>query len=276
VVRRGLGKGLGALIPELEVRAQERVQEAAIVAITPNPYQPRRHFDAERLEELVASIRKHGVLQPLIVRRVGEGYQLVAGERRLRAAEAAGLQTVPVVVREIAEERLLEIALVENLQREDLDPLEEARALQALVERGHSQEEVAALVGKSRPAVANAVRLLQLPEAVQALVASRALSAGHARALVGLPAAEAEALARRAVAEDLRVRDVERLAQQRRPVVRRERVRYPQWEERLQERYGARARITGSAERGRIVLEYRGEGQLERLLEALLDLGEEV
>jgi ParB family chromosome partitioning protein len=262
------------LIPETEGGAHERIQEASVVAVRPNPYQPRRSFDEAKLAELAESIRQHGLLQPLIVRATGEGYELVAGERRLRAAVMAGMQTVPVVVRDVDEGQMLEMALVENLQREDLDPIEEARGYQALLARGRSQEEVASLVGKSRPAVANAVRLLQLPPEVQAMVARGELTPGHARALLSLPPEQVESVARQVVQEELRVRDVERLATATaRP--RRAGLRYPQWEEQLTQRFRARVRIVGSERRGRIVLEFRGEEELQRLLAELLAAAEE-
>jgi ParB family chromosome partitioning protein len=272
VAKRGLGRGLGALIPEVTVSPQDRVQEVSVLALTPNPYQPRRSFDEERLAELADSIRRHGVLQPLIVRReVGGGYQVVAGERRLRAAKMAGLERVPVVVRELDDDRMLEIALVENLQRADLDPIEEAEALAQLLARGLSQEEVAAVVGRSRPAVANAVRLLQLPPSVQALIRSGQLSAGHGRALVGLPAPVAEALARRAVDEGLTVREMERLAARREaPPKATSPSGFRHWEERLLQRFQTRVRITGTPERGQITLAFRGEEELRRLLAVLL------
>ena len=195
--RRALGKGLGALIPESD-RGEPAPREIDIDRIETNPVQPRLRIDETRLEELVASIRENGVLQPILVRPHGERFQLVAGERRLTAAQRAGLLRVPAVIREVPDEKLLELALVENIQREDLDPIEEATAYQNLIETLRlTQEELASRVGKERSTIANALRLLRLPPPVKLLVSEGKLAPGHARALLaaGLPAA---AMARRA------------------------------------------------------------------------------
>ena len=213
--RSGLGKGLGALIPsDLTASADidASLRELLISQIEPNQLQPRDYFDEEALVSLTDSIRELGVLQPVLVRPTGpDQYELIAGERRWRAAKRAGLQTVPAVVRRIDETAMLEQALVENLHREDLHPMEEAAAYQQLIEDFQlSHEDVARRVGKSRSAVSNMLRLFQLPPAIQKMVAERQLSAGHARALLGTPdRAFQEALARRAVAEQLSVRQVE-------------------------------------------------------------------
>lgn len=211
--RSGLGRGLGALIPTEVVndRASD-LAEIPVGAIEPNPAQPRSHFDEDMLASLAASIREVGVLQPILVRPLEGGrYQLVAGERRWRAAKRVGLQTVPALIRTVPDESSLEHALVENLHRQDLNPLEEAAAYQQLIEGfGLTHDEVAARVGRSRAAVSNTLRLFQLPPAIQRMVMDGALSAGHARALLGTPdRAFQEALARRAVAEQLSVRSVE-------------------------------------------------------------------
>jgi ParB family transcriptional regulator, chromosome partitioning protein len=214
VVRRsGLGRGLGALIPTEVVndRASD-LAEIPVGAIEPNPAQPRSHFDEEMLASLAASIREVGVLQPVLVRPLEGGrYQLVAGERRWRAARRVGLQTIPALIRTVPDESSLEHALVENLHRQDLNPLEEAAAYQQLVEGfGLTHDQVAERVGRSRAAVSNTLRLFQLPPAIQRLVMDGALSAGHARALLGTPdRAFQESLARRAVHEQLSVRSVE-------------------------------------------------------------------
>jgi ParB family chromosome partitioning protein len=211
--RSGLGRGLGALIPtEVVSDRTSDLAEIPVNAIEPNPAQPRAHFDEELLAALAASIREVGVLQPILVRPLEGGrYQLVAGERRWRAAKRVGLQTVPALIRTVADESSLEHALVENLHRQDLNPLEEAAAYQQLVEGfGLTHDEVAARVGRSRAAVSNTLRLFQLPPAIQRMVMDGALSAGHARALLGTPdRAFQEALARRAVNEQLSVRAVE-------------------------------------------------------------------
>jgi ParB family transcriptional regulator, chromosome partitioning protein len=214
VVRRsGLGKGLGALIPtDLAGGSDSELREVPVGAIEPNPNQPRAYFDEETLAGLTASVAELGVLQPLLVRQLDEErYQLIAGERRWRAAKRAGLPSVPVVVREADEVASLEQALVENLHRSDLNALEEAAAYQQLMEDfGLTQEQVAQRVGKSRSAVANTLRLFQLPPSIQRLVGEGQLSAGHAKALLGTPdRAYQESLARKAVAEGLSVREVE-------------------------------------------------------------------
>ena len=210
--RSGLGKGLQALIPtEVAVEHGSMLQELPIGRLRPNPRQPRGHFDEEALASLAASIKELGVLQPVLVRPVGEDFELVAGERRWRAAKRAGLQTIPALVRETTDDASLEQALVENLHREDLNPLEEAAAYQQLLEDfGLTHEELAARMGKSRASISNTLRLFQLPAGIQRLVVDGQLSAGHARALLGTPdRAFQESLASRAVAEGWSVRAVE-------------------------------------------------------------------
>jgi ParB family transcriptional regulator, chromosome partitioning protein len=210
--RSGLGKGLGALIPTEVVRDQaSTLREVPISSIRPNPLQPRTHFDEEAMGSLSASIREVGVLQPILVREVDDGYELVAGERRWRAAKRAGLQTMPVLVQRTTDAHSLEQALVENLHREDLGPLEEASAYQQLVDEfAYTHEQVAVRVGKSRTVVTNTLRLLQLPAGVQRALSDGTITAGHARALLGSPDRTfQEALAKRAVAEGLTVRALE-------------------------------------------------------------------
>lgn len=213
--RSGLGKGLGALIPTEVTRDRgSTLREVPTASIKPNPLQPRTRFDEEAMSSLAASIREVGVLQPILVRETGDDeYELIAGERRWRAARRAGLQTMPVLVQATSDVHSLEQALVENLHREDLNPLEEAAAYQQLVDAfDYTHEQVAARVGKSRTAVTNTLRLLQLPAGVQRALADGALSAGHARALLGTPdRAYQEELAKRAVAEGLTVRALEDL-----------------------------------------------------------------
>jgi ParB family chromosome partitioning protein len=213
--RSGLGKGLGALIPTEVARDRSAtLREVPLASIRPNPLQPRTHFDEEAMASLASSIKEVGVLQPVLVRESGEGeYELIAGERRWRAARRAGLQTMPVLVQASSDVHSLEQALVENLHREDLNPLEEAAAYQQLVDTfDYTHEQVAARVGKSRTAVTNTLRLLQLPAGVQRALADGTMSAGHARALLGTPdRAFQEELARRTVAEGLTVRAVEEL-----------------------------------------------------------------
>lgn len=276
VRRRGLGRGLGALIPgPAQPPAQpepEAQTSAPIASITPNPYQPREVFEDSGIDELTASIRDNGVLQPLVVRRAGDGgYQLIAGERRLRAAQRAGLERVPIVVRDVNDGEALELALVENLQRENLNPLEEARAYQRLGDEfGLAQEDIAQRVGKSRSTVTNSLRLLQLSPDVLAQVASGALSAGHARSLLGLPSTQAQAaLARDVVARRLSVRDTEKLVRERAqpaPVDVEQRAVESELSRALATRVHLRHNKDGS---GRIVIEYYSLAELDGLIERL-------
>lgn len=211
----GLGKGLGALMLENSVDELNNVNTLPLNEIVPNKEQPRKTFDEGALQELADSITQHGVLQPLLVRPLAAGgYQLVAGERRWRASRIAGLKEVPVVIRELSDVETMEIAIIENLQREDLNPIEEAEGLQALIDRcGYTQEEVAVSVGKSRPAIANSLRLLKLPPEVRDMTRGGEISAGHARALLAF---DNEAMiyeaAQSIIRNNLTVRDVERLA----------------------------------------------------------------
>lgn len=210
--RSGLGRGLGALIPpEVRQHAESELRDIPVADIRPNPNQPRSHFDDEMLASLTDSIRSVGVLQPILVRDTGGEFELIAGERRWRAAKRAGLQTIPALVRSVGEESTLEQALVENVQRQDLNAIEEAHAYQQLIEHFQlTQEQVAQRVGKSRSTVANFLRLLQLPPGIQRLVVEGQLSGAHARAVLGTPdRAYQEALAKRAVAEGMSVRAVE-------------------------------------------------------------------
>ncbi len=215
--RSGLGRGLGALIPTEVTTTGTAYREVPISAIRPNPHQPRRRFDEEAMASLAASIKELGVLQPVLVRELGDGqFELIAGERRWRAAKRAGRQTIPVLVQQANDLQSLEQALVENLHRQDLNPIEEATAYQQLIDEfSYTHEQVAARVGKSRAAVTNTLRLLQLPAGVQRALAEGSLSAGHARALLGTPDRSLqEQLAQRVVAEGLTVRAVEELVRQ--------------------------------------------------------------
>lgn len=292
--RSGLGKGLGALIPAEVANRQPdsgttALLEVPVSQVSTNRNQPRKSFDEDALASLTASVRELGVLQPLLVRPISEGrYELVAGERRLRAAKRAGLPTVPVVVRAVDDTSSLEHALVENLHREDLNPLEEAAAYQQLIEDfGLTHDQVATRVGKSRAAISNTLRLFQLPPAIQRAVVDRQLSAGHARALLGTPdRAYQEQLAKRAIAEGLSVRDVEeavRLRNERSgsgdgdseptggvsaggaPA---RRLRPPgllELEELLSSRLDTRVQVSMGTTRGKVVIEFAGLEDLERI-----------
>ncbi len=286
-----LGKGIGALIPgytdappDSELGA--RVVELPVEEIEPNPVQPRTDFNEERLEELTSSIREHGVIQPIIVNRVGQGYHIVAGERRWRASQKAGRTTIPAIVREVSsEQELMELSLIENIQRDDLNPIEEAEAYRALMEKCLlTQDDVAQKVGKDRSTVANMVRLLRLPFEVQDYLRQGSLQMGHARALLAMDSDEARLLlARRAVADKLSVRDVERAAGGGRKAPGKKRpadaaaTRDPHldnFEERLRHRFGTSVAIhRGRDLAGRIEVQFYNDQDLERILDLLLTDG---
>jgi ParB family chromosome partitioning protein len=277
--RKALGRGLSALIPEPEAPAPPAAgAEVPVSALDPNPFQPRAALDPARLAELAASIRESGIVQPLLVRRRGERYQIIAGERRLRAAQAAGLATVPVMVRDVADEHLLELALVENIQREELNPIEEAQAFHRLQDEFHlTQEEIARRVGRDRTTVANTLRLLRLPRELRELVAGGGLDAGHARALLALDRSEEQlALGREAARKGLSVREVERrVAQRRAPRETRPRkdANTRAAEERLRSALGARVEIARRGRVGQIRILFNGEAELNRLFELIVRVG---
>jgi ParB family chromosome partitioning protein len=280
--RRALGRGLGALIPGGNDDATPRPSRdyflAPIEEIHPTPDQPRQHFDEAKLEELAQSIRSEGVLQPLVVRRrEAGGYFLIAGERRWRASQRAGLHEIPVVVRDVAEAQAFEMALVENIQRADLDPLEEAEAYRRLLDdHGHTQEELAVRVGKDRATIANAVRLLKLPVAVQAMVHAGTLSMGHARALLALEdATDIEKTARTVVQKGLSVRATEALVRKAKTpdaaIQPRANASVRAVEERLMRALGAKVRLRdrGQNRGGTIEIDYANLDDLDRILDQL-------
>ncbi len=274
MTKRGLGRGLEVLIPVDEAQAGG-VQDAPLEAITPNPHQPRGAIVTEDLQELASSIREHGIIQPLIVtRQVDGGYQLIAGERRWRAARLAGLQRVPVIVKDAAPQQMLELALVENVQRADLNPLEEALAYKQLIEEfGLSQGDVAQRVGKSRPAVANTLRLLLASPAVQAAVMEGTITEGHARALLGLPRQEdQDAVLRVVIQQGLNVRQVEALVQQFARPPKPKPVPMPEvqaLEENFEASLGTRVRLKAGRKGGRVVIYYYSDEEFQALYERL-------
>ena len=277
--RKALGRGLSALIPEPEAPAvPAAAAEVPISALDPNPFQPRSAMDPERLAELTASVRESGIVQPILVRRRGERYQIIAGERRFRAAQATGLATVPVMVRDVDDEHLLELALVENIQREELNPIEEAQAFHRLQDEfGLTQEEIARRVGRDRATVANTLRLLRLPRELRELLAEARLDAGHGRAILALERAEDQvALGREAARKGLSVREVERrVALQRAPRGARPRkdANTRAAEERLRSALGARVEIARRGRGGQIRILFAGEAELNRLFELLVRAG---
>ncbi len=275
----GLGRGLASLIPQRPTPVAAP-SEIPISRIKRNPYQPRQHFDEAELDRLAASIRDHGVLQPVLVTEILDGYQLVAGERRVRAAEMAGLERVPALVRQIAPRDQLELALVENLQREDLDPIEQANAYRQLIDEfGFTQEELGARVSKARSTVANTLRLLELEPAVQDAIAVGAITEGHGRALGALDGAAQTQLLEIVMGRDLSVRQTEELARRLK-----ERAAVPaapptathavdpdleRVEDELRQALGTKVSVAKSRRGGRIVIEYYSDEELTRLYERL-------
>ncbi len=278
---KALGRGLGSLFSEMEIADDEVVKHVSLKELRPNPYQPRKKFGDASLKELSQSIKEHGVIQPLIVRKSIRGYEIVAGERRFRAAKEADLESVPVVIRELTDDQMMEIALIENLQREDLNPIEIAQAFKKLMEHlSLTQEQLAEKVGKSRPHVTNFLRLLQLPESIQEYVSRGTLSMGHARALLGVKDLEIQkSLVEKVIKEKASVRELEEwisnINQQKTkkektkekktfvsPVIR-------QYEDLLQQFLSTPVRIKQGRQKGKIEIEYYSERELERLIELL-------
>lgn len=276
--RQALGKGLGALIPEKpssELEGKKVFHFCGIEEIQPNPFQPRKVFDDEQLQELVGSIREKGILQPLIVRRKGESYELIAGERRWRAAQKAGVKEVPILIKDVPESEILELSLIENIQRENLNPIEEAEAFKGLVDHFHlTQEEVSRKVGKDRTTIANTIRLLKLPPEIRQSLADGAISMGHARAFLSLDGLEKQKLAlKKVLAASLSVRQTESLVkrihskghlghsknnQEWNPIV-----------EELQRVLGTKVRIVGKRNRGRIEIRFYSQDELDRIIDLL-------
>jgi len=276
--RKALGRGLDALIPTGSpsgvAEPASGVREIPIKDVGMNPFQPRKRFDEEAIRDLAASIKASGVLQPIMVRAYGDGYQIVAGERRLRAASLAGLERIPALVREATDREMLEYALVENIQRENLNPIEEARAYQSLIERAElTHDQVSERVGKQRVTITNALRLLSLPPEVQDMVSRGTLSAGHARAIIGLDAKDVLAAARYVSAKGFSVRRTEAYVRRKqrgkatRPATARKNG-LGEWEVKLQQRFSTHVALQPGRKGGKVVFEYYGQEDLERLLEA--------
>ncbi|GGE83162.1 ParB/RepB/Spo0J family partition protein [Priestia taiwanensis] len=281
---KGLGKGINAFFPDLEVQSEDLVKEIKLTELRPNPYQPRKVFQQEAIEELKQSILIHGVLQPIIVRKSIKGYEIVVGERRFRASKEAGLKTIPAVARKLTEQQMMELALLENLQREDLTPIEEAIAYDKLMsELELTQEQLASRLGKSRPHIANYVRLLTLPSRVQEMITTSELSMAHGRTLLGVKNKEhIMAIVEKIKKEQLNVRQVEQLVQELNKNVSREtstlkqkkNIFYQEYEDVLTERFGTAVTIKEKNERGKIEIQFFNKEDLNRILE-LLDKHEE-
>lgn len=273
MVKKALGKGLSALIPESEEQNEKGIIELKITDLEPNENQPRRNFNQEALNNLAESIKEHGVVQPIIVRKDEEGYQIVAGERRWRAARLAGLKTIPAVIKDYSDAQILEIALIENIQREDLNPIEEANAYKTLMEEHNlSQDEIAKRLGKSRPAIGNSLRLLNLHDEVKELLISGKITAGHARALLSIEDYKRQIdMAKSIIDEGLNVRQVEKLTSNRK-VKRVPKSKSPEiieLEEKLRNFFGAKVNLVHGKKRGKIEIEYYSIDDLERILNLL-------
>ena len=278
--KRGLGKGLGALLGDAPVPTSPEshgvLREIPVDRITPNPHQPRTHFDAAAMDDLRASIAEYGVLVPVLVRKRGDGFELIAGERRWRACAALRRATIPAIVRESDDRDSLEVAIIENLQRENLNPIEEASGFASLMdEYGFTQEDLALRIGKSRPAIANSLRLLALPDAIKAMLVEGSLTAGHGRALLTAPAADRLKLAQRSVRDGLSVRALEKLSGAVKTTVPgRTRELSPDeadFEARLRERYGTHVALVRGGKGGKIEFRFGSESELVRLSDLLLE-----
>ena len=274
--KTGLGRGLEALLPQSDELLDTTVRDIAISEIDPNLSQPRKEFDKDALEQLAESIRQAGILQPILVVENGMRFRIIAGERRFRAARIAGLNSIPCLVRSLTEAQQMEAALIENLQREDLNPIEEAQAIRGLMQQcGYTQEEAAQRLGKSRPAVANLLRLLNLPESILQMVISGKLSAGHARVLAGVtPETRQLELAHQCVLQDYNVRKLEELAQKQ-PTGEHTRAvasaalptELNAFQETMREALGVKTTLTGNERKGKITLSYNSAQELEHLYE---------
>lgn len=275
IKRKALGKGLSALIPEdLEKEDIQRIEDIDTNLICPNPNQPRKAFEQDKLEELTESIRKYGVIQPIIVRKDGEIYNIIAGERRWRACKNANIKSIPCIVRDIENKNASEIALIENIQREDLNPIDEANAYEYIMGRyGITQEDVSNIVGKSRVYVTNIMRLTNLEDYVKNKIVTNEISAGHGRAMISLPSDKQIAMTEKIIKENLSVRDVEKLvrdAKKPRRKIAPEKDKYIAYvEEMLTDRFSSRVNIKKNKNRGKIEIEYTNNEDLNRILDLL-------
>ncbi|OGV95933.1 MAG: hypothetical protein A3I04_08100 [Nitrospinae bacterium RIFCSPLOWO2_02_FULL_39_110] len=274
--RKALGKGLKALIPVVEEKREGILLEIPVEEVSPNRYQPRKMFNDARLDELVSSIKEKGIVQPIIVQKTDSGYELIAGERRWRAAQKAGMEKIPAIVKEVTSEGSLELALIENIQRENLNPMEEARAYQRLADEFHLiQEEIAKKVGKDRSSVANYLRLLRLPQEIQDSIANKELTMGHARALLSLDSAKEQIfLKERIIKRNMSVREIESF------ITRGKRVKKElpkktvdifknRMEEELQKFLGTKVNIIKGRKRGKIEIIFYSDEDFERIIELI-------
>ncbi|HOA79804.1 MAG TPA: ParB/RepB/Spo0J family partition protein [Defluviitaleaceae bacterium] len=273
MAKRGLGKGLSALI-STDLTDENQVKVVSINDIEPNKEQPRKLFDEDKLEELSTSIKEHGIIQPLIVKKEEDYYVIVAGERRWRAARMAGLKEIPVLIQDYTTKEVMEISLVENIQREDLNAIEEAKAYEALINNfSLTQEELAARVGKSRSAIANTLRLLQLDESIQELIIQQQITEGHGRAILRLPDKKSQLeLVEKIIKNSMSVRETEKKVNeildkpQKKKVKNKKEVIYREIEEKIKNILGTKVQITKGKKKGKIEIEYYNENDLERIL----------
>jgi len=277
--KRGLGKGLEALIPKAEHKEKGLVVEMDVESLTPNLFQPRKNFDKEKMEELKGSIKKHGIIQPIVVRKMANGYEIVAGERRLKAAKEIGLKKIPAIIKSINNEKSLEIALVENIQREDLNPVEQANAFKRLIDEFKlTQQELAEATGKSRALVANTIRLLKLNPEIQKNISEGKISFGHAKLLLSIEDEEVQrAVCDRIIANGLSVRDTESLikniekAQKKQFKVKNITIeRFPEIEGRLRDALGTKVNILYDGKKGKVSIEFYSKEDLRRIAGLLL------
>ena len=279
MIKRGLGKGLEALIPKAEHKEKGFVIEMDIESLTPNLFQPRKNFDKEKMEELKGSIKKHGIIQPIVVRKMANGYEIVAGERRLKAAKEIGLKKIPAIIKSFNNEKSLEISLVENIQREDLNPVEQANAFKRLTDEFNlTQQELAEVTGKSRALVTNTIRLLKLNPEIQKNISEGKISFGHAKLLLSIEDEEVQrAVCDRIMANDLSVRDTERLiknigkVQKRKFEVKNITIeRFPEAEGKLRDILGTKISILYDGKKGKIDIEFYSKEDLRRIVDLLL------
>lgn len=279
MAKKALGKGLGALI-YTEDSGEDNITELKINDVEPNINQPRKTFDDDKLLQLAESIKDHGIVQPIVVKKEKNTYKIVAGERRWRAARIAGLKTVPVIVKELTERQIMEIALIENLQREDLNPIEEAEAYDKLIkEYEMTQEEISKIVGKSRSAVANSIRLLNLNEKVREFLIDGSISSGHARTLIVIENQELQVkVAEEIIKRGLNVRETEKLVKRyltekpkkKEKILSEEIIEI---EEKIKNVFGTKVRITPNEKKGKIMIEYFSSDELERIIELIMTIG---
>ncbi len=274
---KGLGKGINALFPGESLSETEKITQLNVSQLRTNPYQPRKIFDDAALQELSESIKEHGILQPVVVRKKGNNFELVVGERRFRAAKLAKMDQVPAIIKELNDQQMMELAILENLQREDLTPIEEAEAYQKLMEAlSLTQEQLAFRLGKSRPHIANHVRLLALPEKVREMISDKKLTMGHGRTLLGLRSKKLiPETAEKVVKESLNVRQLEQLVQRLNEDVPRETIEkkkdlfIEEKQSQLRDRFGTNVQIKKSKNKGKIEIDFFSEEDLERILELL-------